>query len=120
MGLWVFPCGGFLFPSREGPNDRRAALGLGNDHLRQCPLGLEPSPPPHFRKDLPHADETRPAASWINNVSRESPSQLLRDLDSHRLLAFDAIRLAQCRDVEVSALGSKRARRIASKARRRW
>ena len=44
------------------------------------------------------------------------PAELLGELDAHRLLAFDAIRLAQRRDVEVAALRREGARLLAGVA----
>ena len=46
-------------------------------------------------------------------MRRQAPAELLGELDAHRLLPFDAIRLAQRRDVEVAALRRERARLLA-------
>ena len=56
------------------------------------------------------------AAGRIDDVRRQRPAELLGELDAHRLLPFDAIRLAQRRDVEVAALGGERARLLAGVA----
>ena len=50
-------------------------------------------------------------------MRRQPPAELLGELDAHRLLSFDAIRLAQRRDVEV-AVSPRRTRARACRRRR--
>ena len=50
-------------------------------------------------ESLPHADHPGASAGRIDDPVREVPIELLADLVGHRLLAFDAVRLLQSRDV---------------------
>ena len=53
---------------------------------------------------LPHADEADAAAGGVDDDVRERALELLRQLVSHRLLAFDAVRLLQGRHLEPPVL----------------
>ena len=101
---------------RERAHDRRASVGLRDDHVRERDVLRQPAAVAHLGEHLPHADQTRAAAGRIDDVRRQSPAELLGELDAHRLLSFDAIRLAQRRDVEVAALRGERARLLAGVA----
>src|SRR5215468_1772237 len=82
----------------EGADDWRATGCLHAEHSRA--LRPDPSHLFHFVKGLPHADEARASARRIEDHVRQFPIKLLGQLVSHRLLAFDAIRLLQSRNVE--------------------
>ena len=51
-------------------------------------------------KGLPHADQPGAAAGGIENHVGQPPIELLGQLQAHRLLAFDPVRLLERRDVE--------------------
>jgi len=70
-----------------------ALVGRG-DRRRQPPQLAQ------FLKRLPHADQARAAASRIQNHVGELPVELLGQFQAHRLLALDAIRLLECREIE--------------------
>ena len=89
-------------------------FGLHRDHLR-ARAGRLPADALHFLERLPHADHAGAAAGRIDDPVGELPIELLAELVGHRLLAFDAIRLLQRRDVvpaeRLALLGGDRGRR---------
>src|SRR5262249_62356156 len=97
-GMSVLELRRFVPTVIEGADDWRATGGLHAEHSR----ALRPDSPYlfHFVKGLPHADEARASAGRIEDHVRQFPIELLDQLVSHRLLAFDAIRLLQSRNVE--------------------
>ena len=88
-----------LFRARqEGADDRCAAGGLHRDH----PGPRRPDEPDGLQlgEGLPHADQASAAARRIEDDVGQGPAELLRELDAHRLLALDPVRLLERRDVE--------------------
>ncbi len=79
---------------------RSAPGGLRTDHLG--PLRSDPPQRLHLVECLPHPQQPDPAARRVNDRIRQLPPQLLRDLISHRLLAFHAKWFFQRRDVKPS------------------
>src|SRR5205085_2912759 len=77
----------------ERAYDGRAPIRLRRDHARQALAPVEPPDLTELGEHLPHADESRAAAGGIDDRIRQSPPELLRQLEPHRLLPFDAIRL---------------------------
>ena len=53
----------------------------------------------HLVEGLPHADQAGAAAGRIDDPVGQAPVELLGQLVAHRLLALDAVRLLQRRDV---------------------
>ena len=87
----------------EGAHDGGAACALHADHAR-----ARRADQPHLLhlvKRLPHPDQAGSPAGGVDDHVRQRPVKLLGDLIAHRLLALDAIRLAQCADVEPAVRG---------------
>src|SRR5581483_1118469 len=95
-GLRVRPRPRFVGALSERLHDRRAAGGLRGDEARRR-VPVQEADLPQLGERLPHADEPDSAAGWIHDHVGELPSELLRELEPHRLLAFDAVRLLQRR-----------------------
>ena len=53
-----------------------------------------------FVECLPHADQAGAAAGRVEDDVGQPPAELLGELEAHRLLALDAVRLLERRDVE--------------------
>src|SRR5207253_2813674 len=83
----------------EGPHDLRAAVALATDEPRHL-LRPQPAELAQLLKRFPHADEAVAAARWIENHVRQLPAELFGQFESHRLLAFEAIRLLERGEVE--------------------
>ena len=99
----------------ERLRDRRAAVGLDRDHPR--PLRADPAELLHLVEGLPHADQARAAAGRIDDRVGQLPAEVLGELVAHRLLALDAVRLLERRDV-VPALARRAFRRRSGRSRR--
>src|SRR5580704_18973759 len=97
-GVRVLPARRVLLARLVGAHHRRAARGLHRDHARA--LVADEADRLHFGKRLPHADQAGAAAGRIEDDVGYGPAELLGELQAHRFLAFDAIRLLQGRDVE--------------------
>src|SRR5260221_62107 len=111
--LRILPRRGAVRMRLECANHGCATAGLRHDHARESDIRRQPSAVAHLGEDLPHSDEPCAAAGGIDDVRRQHPSELLGDLDAHRLLALDTIRLTQRGYVEVSALRRERSRLLA-------
>ena len=85
-------------PFFEGAHDRRATGRLHRHHSR--PLRPDPSHLFHLFKRFPHPDQSRAAAGWIDDHVGQLPLELFGKFVTHRLLAFDSVRLFQSRNVE--------------------
>src|SRR4029077_1008527 len=83
----------------ERLDDRRAPARLHRDEPRELVV-LHPADLAQLLGRLPHADEPAPATGRIDDHVGKGPAGLLSDLEAHRLLAFDAVRLLQRRGVE--------------------
>ena len=87
---------------RKGGDQRRAARGLHDDEANR--LRLDPADLHQLLEGLPDADDADPAAGRVDDHIGQAPAELFRDLQPHRLLALDAIRLFQRRGVEPAVL----------------
>jgi hypothetical protein len=77
----------------EGLDDRRAALRLDGDQPREVtghPAELE-----QFAQGLVDADDADAPAGGVHDHAGHPPAELLGDLQAHRLLALDAVRLPE-------------------------
>src|SRR5438045_7455225 len=91
--LGVLPRLGLLRPAFEGADHRCAP---GRLHRVEAWQGVaDPTGVPKLVEGLPHPDEPRATASWINDRGREMPVELLRQLEAHGLLALDPVRLPE-------------------------
>src|SRR4029079_1775765 len=97
-GVRILPARRVLDAFFIGAHQRGAAGGLHRDHAR--PLRSDEADRLHFVERLPHADQPGAAAGRIENDIRHLPAELLSELEPHRFLAFDAIRLLERRGVE--------------------
>src|SRR5262249_17281442 len=97
-GMRVIPKSATRLVLFEPSNNRRAPFGLNGDHLRTA--RSDPTELLHLVEGLPHTDHAYAAASRIKDSVGQLPAHLFRDFVSHRLLAFDAVRLFECADVE--------------------
>src|SRR5918998_1776872 len=97
-GTGVFPGRGEALAAFECPDDGGAALRLHADHPRPFPAYQ----PERFQlpERLPHPDQARPPSRRVDDHVGKAPVPLLRQLQPHRLLALDAVRLLQRADVE--------------------
>ena len=86
-------------PLLEGDGDGRAPVALAGDHPWSAGR-VEPAQGLQFLKGLPHPDEPGAAARRIQNHVGQFPIELLGQFEPHRLLAFDAIRLLERRDIK--------------------
>src|SRR5439155_5532262 len=85
----------------KGAHDRRTALGLHDDHSGSLPS--DPAQRFELVERLVHAHDAGAAAGRIDDDIRQAslaPTALLRQFDTHRLLAFLAVGLLERRDVE--------------------
>src|SRR5258708_5633157 len=98
----IFPDLALGFAALKRAHDWLASFGLYCDHLG--PLTADPAQRFHFTESFPHADHPHAAARRVKDRVRHSPAKLLRYFVAHGLLAFDAIRLLECADIE-PALG---------------
>ena len=87
----------------EGAHHRRAAGRLHRDHARA--LLADEADRLEFGERLPHADQAGAAAGRIEDHVGHLPAELLGELEPHRLLALDPVRLLERRDVEPADLG---------------
>ena len=76
-----------------GPHDRCAARHLDDRELRG--RSAQKAQPAEFGEGLRHANDAGAAAGRIDDPVRQPPAELFGDLEAHRLLALDAVRLAQ-------------------------
>ena len=85
-------------------------VGLGDDHVRQRRVIGQPATVRTISANTFHMpiSPVPPPVGYTMCVGSRQP-ELLGDLDAHRLLALDAVRLAQRGDVEVPALRGERA-----------
>src|SRR5437879_6338489 len=81
----------FMSSFHERLDDRGAPLRLRGNEART--LGIEPSDRAQLIERLPHPDETNASAGRVHDHVGQTPAELLRQLEPHRLLALDAIRL---------------------------
>ena len=114
MRRWILPRSRLRLARRECADDRRASVGLRDDHVRERDVLRQPSSVAHFLEHLPHADQPSAAACRVDDMRRQRPAELLGELDAHRLLPLDAVRLAQGRDIEVAGRRGECARLFAS------
>src|SRR6267143_3500283 len=77
----------------EGLHYRRAAGGLDRDETGK--LRAQPADRSQLVERLPHADEADSAARGIDDDVGQAPAELFGELETHRLLPFDAVRLAK-------------------------
>jgi hypothetical protein len=98
----VDPRLGAFLATLEGANDRRTPGGLYRVHAGTP--GADPAQALEFLERLPHADQSRAATRRIEDCIRQFPVKLFGELESHRLLAFDAIRLLQRGEIEPARL----------------
>src|SRR5205085_6514672 len=82
----------------ERAHDGRAPCGLNRHHAR--PLTPNPAQRLHLLERLPHADESGASARRVDDPVRQFPFELLGHLVAESLLALDAVRLLQSRNVE--------------------
>ena len=94
----VLPARRVLLARFPGLDHRRAARSLHDNHAR--PLLADPAQRLQFGESLPHADNAGAAAGRIKDDVGHFPAELLGQLDAHRLLALDAVGLAQGRAIE--------------------
>ena len=116
----MLPPLGELVALLKRTNHRRAAFGLDRIHPR--PLGADEPDRLQLVERLPHADEAGTAAGRIEDRVRQLPAELLGKLETHHLLALEAIRLLQGRAVEPQSLAPRPCRpapRIRRSGRRR-
>src|SRR5205085_5343225 len=85
-------------PGFKRADDWRATRSLDGHHAR--PRWSDPTHLLHLIEGFPHPNQSGTAAGWINDHVRQMPIELLGQLVTHRLLAFDPIRLFQSRNVE--------------------
>src|SRR5580698_5295224 len=97
-GVRVLPARRVLLAGLKGAHHRRAARRLYRDHARA--LAADEADRFQFGERLPHADQPGAAAGRIEDNVGYGPAELLGELQAHRFLTFDAIRLLQGRDVE--------------------
>src|SRR5438105_6584034 len=105
---WDTQPGGYGFRIRPGrralsarlerPHNRCTAGRLHRIHPRQ--RTTDPATVPQLLKGLPHADESCPATSGINDGIRQAPTELFGELEAECLLALDAVGLLQSRDID--------------------
>src|SRR6266566_4030052 len=103
-GARIGPRLGLVSSVDERSHDRRAALGLHRDEARA--LLIEPADRAKLLERFPHPDETDSAASRVDDHVGEPPAKLLRELEAHRLLSLDPVRLAKGRRVVPAARGA--------------
>src|SRR6185503_12473585 len=80
--------------------------GLGGYEARHVVAG-DPSDLAELLESLPHADEANATAGRIDDDVGQLPFELLGELEAHRLLPLDAVRLLQGRCVVPAALGTR-------------
>src|SRR5207248_4145758 len=68
------------------------------------PFRTDPADRFEFGEGFPHPDDPGAAAGRVEDDVRQFPTQLLGQLDAHRLLALDAVGLSQGRAVEPAGL----------------
>src|SRR6185436_5023208 len=103
--LWIGPRFSLLRSAFKGLHHRCAAGRLDGEEPRHGVL--DPAGVAQLLKRLPHSDQTGATARRVDDGLGEAPPELLGELDAHRFLAFDPVRLPQRRDVKCPALGSK-------------
>src|SRR5712692_2284845 len=86
---------GLLVP---GLHDGCASLGLDGDEARLG--GLDPAHGGELFIRLPDADEPGAAAGWIEEQVGRLPAELLGQLEAHRLLALESVRLFERGQIE--------------------
>ena len=105
-------------PGVEGPHDRGAAGRLHRDQPRQRPV-RDPAQLAQLQQRLVDADQADPAAGRVDDDVGQPPAELLDDLQAHRLLALEPVRLLERGRVEDVAVRRRpRARRSARRRRR--
>src|SRR5262249_61874664 len=102
-GVGTPPARGMLVPGSKTPPHRPTAASLHRHHARA--LLADEADGFELGKCLPHADQAGAAAGRIEDDIGHLPAELLDKLESHRLLALDAIRLLERRGVEPADLG---------------
>src|SRR6185295_10509579 len=100
LRLGVLPRSRGLLSSLEGADDRRAAAHL-DDHEAGA-LALNQPEPLELVERLVHADDPRAPAERVDDPVGELPGELLGQLEPHRLLAFDAVGLAERRETPIA------------------
>src|SRR5438309_543857 len=98
----VGPRLGFVEPLGERIDDRRAAARLRRDE--PWFFLVEPADRAELVERLPHADEADAATGRVHDHVGHAPPELFGELEPHRLLALDAIRLPQRRRVVPTAI----------------
>ena len=102
-------------PGLERRDDRRAPGRLDADEPRQ--VALDPAELARLGERLVDADQPDAAAGRVDDHVRHPPAELLGDLEAHRLLALDAVRLLERRHLEPVVVAGPHRR--ADRARRR-
>ena len=97
-GVRILEARRVLFALLTGAHHRRAAFGLHRDHAR--PLRADEADRLELGERLPHADQAGAAAGRVEDDVGQLPAELLGELQPHRLLAFDPVRLLQRGGVE--------------------
>ncbi len=87
----------------ERADHRRAAGRLGGHEPGRRPG--QPAQLAQLGEGLGDADQPDPAAGRVDDHLRRAPAELLGDLQAHRLLALDPVRLLERRDVEPAVAG---------------